>query len=149
MEDLIEKLSGTVLVIDDNHADFVTLKAVVNGMDVSQVFPNGIEVCFAYDIQQALDALKSKNFDAILLDLFLPGVVETEGLKKIIAAYPSTPVIIYSGHYDRDMVRKFITAGASDYLVKDCVTEKDLIERIYIAVLRNKRDRSLDHLQMD
>lgn len=136
-----------LLVVDDNHDSCIILRAALETDDLHYCFPNGIEVCVAYDIPGALAVLKEKLPDAVLLDLFLPGVEETQGLKQLAEAYPELPIIIYSGHYDRDLVRKCISSGATDYIVKSCIEEKGLAERIFIAIIRHKRDRSLEKLQ--
>lgn len=70
------------------------------------------------DGRQALAAIRSEKFDAIILDLTLPGL---DGLEVIIQARKSgvrTPIIVLTARGTLDERLQGLDAGADDYLPK-------------------------------
>ena len=97
---------------------------------------------FAVDTAQSLDeagaAVKSMNYDAILLDLRLPDGDGLTLLKSLRSQGDKTPVIVLTA---RDAVAdrvRGLNAGADDYLIKPFAIE-ELVARIN-AVLRRPND---------
>lgn len=71
-----------------------------------------------YDGNVALDRIKNESFDAVLLDIMLPGLDGLSILKEARAAGIETPIIMTSA---KSSVSDKITAldlGADDYLTK-------------------------------
>ena len=93
--------------------------------------------------REALDKIKDNDFDAILLDLAMPGWDGIETLKRLKEENPNLQVILLTGHAT---VRKSVEAmrlGAAD-LVEKPATLDDLLEKIEEArerrnLLREKR----------
>jgi two-component system copper resistance phosphate regulon response regulator CusR len=77
---------------------------------------------FAVDVarngQEGLELAQSYDYDAIILDLLLPGLDGTEVLRKIRRSDSQVPILILTA---RDAVRDKVAhfeAGADDYLTK-------------------------------
>jgi len=68
--------------------------------------------------EKALDSLKSKQPDLILLDIGLPGISGIEALKEIKSQYPEILVIMITAYEDIDTVISAMKIGAHDYVVK-------------------------------
>ncbi len=102
-------MSIRFLVADDDPA-MRTLVAVLLG-DIA-------EIVEAADGDEALDMLKERAYDLVLLDWDMPGPDGLEVLKTIRSLRPRLPIIMVTGEAERVHVLKAIHAGASDYLVK-------------------------------
>lgn len=79
-----------------------------------------VEVTLAGTCEQALRLAGNYAYDAILLDLLMPGIGGLEVLKEIRRASPNaaTPVIIVSVLSDAQTKERCARAGANAYVVK-------------------------------
>ncbi len=79
-----------------------------------------VDVTLAGTCEQALRLAGNYAYDAILLDLLMPGVGGFEVLKEVRAASPNmaTPVIIVSVLADQATKDRCMAAGANAYVVK-------------------------------
>jgi two-component system copper resistance phosphate regulon response regulator CusR len=79
-----------------------------------------VEVTLAGTCEQALRLARDFAYDAILLDLLMPGVGGFEVLKEIRRASPNTatPVIIVSVLSDQATRERCMRMGANAYVVK-------------------------------
>jgi DNA-binding response OmpR family regulator len=102
-----------VLIVDDEESMRLFLARVLaNGLK--------IEVTLAGTCEQALRLARNYAYDAILLDLLMPGIGGFEVLKEIRRASPNvaTPVIIVSVLTDPATRERCMKAGASAYSPK-------------------------------
>lgn len=78
------------------------------------------EVQLAGTCEQALRLARNYAYDAILLDLMMPGIGGFEVLKAIRAssANMATPILIISALEDIETNDRCLAAGASGFLVK-------------------------------
>ncbi|OGA94586.1 MAG: hypothetical protein A3G27_00335 [Betaproteobacteria bacterium RIFCSPLOWO2_12_FULL_66_14] len=79
-----------------------------------------VEVTLAGTCEQALRLARNYAYDAILLDLLMPGVGGFEVLREIRRASPNiaTPVIIVSVLSDQATRDRCMRLGANAYVVK-------------------------------
>jgi len=102
-----------VLIVDDEESMRLFLARILaNGLKV--------EVTLAGTCEQALRMAGNYAYDAILLDLLMPGVGGFEVLREIRRASPNvaTPVIVVSVLADQATKDRCMRAGASAYVVK-------------------------------
>jgi DNA-binding response OmpR family regulator len=102
-----------VLIVDDEESMRLLLaRILVNGLKV--------EVTLAGTCEQALRLAGNYAYDAILLDLRMPGIGGFEVLREIRRASPNiaTPVVIVSVLSDQATRDRCMRAGASAYVVK-------------------------------
>ena len=102
-----------ILIVDDEESMRLFLARVLAaGLKV--------EVTLAGTCEQALRLAGNYAYDAILLDLLMPGVGGYEVLKEIRRASPNaaTPVIIVSVLSDPATRERCLKAGASAYVPK-------------------------------
>jgi two-component system response regulator MprA len=115
-----------ILVVDDD----ASLRKALRRVLVS----HGFEVEVAEDGVEALARLRSRPFDAIVLDVMMPGTDGIEVCEQLRAEGDELPVLMLTA---RDAVRDRVIgleAGADDYLVKPFANE-ELVARIR-ALLR-------------
>ena len=135
-----------VLVVDDE-------KLIVKGLRFS-LEQDDMEVDCAYDGEEALEMVKRKEYDMILLDVMLPKYDGFEVCRQI-REYSDVPIIMLTAKgetYDKVLG---LELGADDYIVKPFET-KEVTARIK-AVLRrcgskdeeNKGVYDFDNLHLD
>ena len=104
--------TGRILVVDDNASNRDLLDRRL-GLE-------GHQVTTAESGEEALEILRGSTFDAVLLDLMMPGLNGFEVLERMKADHRlhDIPVIMISGFQETDSVIRCIEAGAEDYLSK-------------------------------
>jgi CheY-like chemotaxis protein len=101
-----------ILIVDDNATN---LKLVAYLMKA-----NGYEVDTALDAELAMEAIRSRRPDVVLMDIQLPGIDGLE-LTRLLKADPRTRDILiiavtaYAMKGDQD---KALAAGCDDYITK-------------------------------
>ncbi|MGQ9857751.1 MAG: response regulator [Thermodesulfobacteriota bacterium] len=110
-----------VLLVDDEEM-FVEMLA-------QRLEARGLEVAKAFDGDQALQRVREKDYDVVILDVLMPGKGGVDVLKEIKQIKPLTEVIMLTGHATVDTAIQGMKFGAYDYLLKPTETE-DLMEKI-------------------
>jgi DNA-binding response OmpR family regulator len=99
-----------VLVVDDE-PDFLEVL-------VKRLSKRNLLVVPAASGRAALDVLSREAFDAVVLDLNMPGISGMETLAEIKKTWPSMEVIILTGRAEVQLALKGMQTGAFDYLLK-------------------------------
>ncbi|WP_026524536.1 MULTISPECIES: response regulator transcription factor [unclassified Butyrivibrio] len=97
-----------------------------------------------YDGQDALDYILSSEYDGIILDIMMPGMMGTEVLKKIREKGISTPVLFLTAKSEIEDRITGLDLGADDYLTKP-FDMGELLARIR-AMTRRKADYAPNNL---
>jgi DNA-binding response OmpR family regulator len=103
----------------------------------AQLTKAGHAVSTAPDGEQALPLLEAQRFDAVILDLGLPGMDGFAVLQWIRQRFSALPVLILTARDDVDDRVRGLTAGADDYLTKP-FNVAELQARL-VALLRRAR----------
>ena len=74
--------------------------------------------------QEALDLVRQREWDVVILDIGLPGRGGLQLLKDIKHDVPRLPVLILSMHSEDQYAVRAVRAGAAGYLTKEAATEK-------------------------
>ena len=74
--------------------------------------------------QEALDMIRTNEYDLVLLDISLPGVSGLDILKQITAEKPKLPVLILSIHSEEQYAVRALKTGASGYMTKASAPEE-------------------------
>lgn len=99
-----------ILIVDDDLSVREVLEA--------RLIKEGYAVDTAEDFNHAKKALTERNFDAILLDVVLPGVGGIGILEYIKNADIETPVIMITGDPNVETATRSVQHGAYDYISK-------------------------------
>src|SRR5580698_1322882 len=101
---------GKVLIVDDEpsirraiRTTFATL-----GFDISEAVTG----------EQALPLLHATNFDAVLLDVNMPGMGGLEACREIRRRFPRLSVLMLTVRDAEDDKVEALNAGADDYVTK-------------------------------
>jgi two-component system chemotaxis response regulator CheY len=105
-----------VLVVDDS--------AVMRKVLIRELKQCGIEdVTEATDGLEGLEAASKENFDLILMDWNMPGLLGIDVVRKLREAQITTPIMMVTTEGERNNVVIAIQAGANNYLVKPFSSE--------------------------
>jgi DNA-binding response OmpR family regulator len=111
----------TILVVDDEDA----LREVIQ----QELSKSGYDVDTAEDGNVALEALKKKNYELVLLDIKMPRLDGIEVLKFIQKETPSTKVIMLTALNDLQHALQAKQYGAIDFITKP-YNYDEIIKRI-------------------
>ena len=146
--------SGRVLAVDDNEENREVLSR--------RLKRHGLEVETAVNGREALEMVRSKDFDLVLLDIIMPEL-DGHSVLQQMKADPATrhiPVIMISALDQLDSVISCIEAGAEDFLPKPfnptllrarlgaCLEKKALrdLEQQHLRTIQETQRRLSDEL---
>jgi len=126
-----------VLLVDDE-------KGYINVLS-NRLSKRSINATKAFSGTQAIQILRKKDFDVVVLDLKMEDMDGIEVLKIMKKMAPEVPVIFLTGHGSQEAAREGIAFGAFDYLTKPCELSQ-LIEKIKQAYLYQLEELKKSHL---
>jgi PAS domain S-box-containing protein len=111
---------------------------------IQEILADSISMRILFTLADRLEAafqiLENTQVDLILLDLGLPDSNGLETVKKMFEVAESVPIIVLTGHDDRQMALAAVKVGAQDYLVKGKIAV-DVFERVIRYSLERHRNR--------
>jgi DNA-binding response OmpR family regulator len=100
----------SIAVVDDDFVIQELIKTTFGAINAQvEAYSNG---------QEFVDAVKSKDYDLVFLDIRMPGMDGFQVLKRLHAEDIDLPVIILSAISQREAVIKAFQAGVRSYLIK-------------------------------
>jgi len=124
------KEKSNILVVDDDSAHRTMLKTLLTGW--------GYEISEADDGSTAIEKVKDRVFDLILMDIRMVKISGLEAMAEIKALNPAIPVIIMTAFSSVETAVDALKNGAYDYLTKP----------LDFDVLRLTMERAMDHTQL-
>ncbi|WP_349810988.1 ATP-binding protein [Xanthomonas dyei] len=122
--------SMRMLVADDHEANRMVLQRLLEKAGHKVLCVNGAE--------QVLDAMAEEDFDAVIVDLHMPGMNGLDMLKQLRVMHASgmryTPVVVLSADVTPEAIRACEQAGARAFLAKPVVAAKLLDTLADLAV---------------
>jgi len=116
-----------VLLVDDEEQFVETLAQRLEARDFT--------VATAFNGDQALEYVRGKDVDVVVLDVLMPGLSGIDTLREMKRVRPLTEVIMLTGHATVETAIEGMKLGAFDYLMKPTEIE-DLVEKINKAQRR-------------
>lgn len=113
-------MKKSILIVDDSPNIRTELKALLEY--------EGYEVTTAESGETGLKLVSENSFNAILLDVKLPGMDGLETLTEIKKVNPLVKVIMISGHADLEIAVQATRLGAYNFFQKPLKPEKVLLE---------------------
>ena len=135
----MEYTKYAVLLIDDDILDQRLTKQALAKSSPRIRF----KVDIADTLSKAFEILKTKSYDAILLDLGLPDSQGLETVKKVRAVNLQGPIVVLTGLADEELGLEAIKEGADDYVVKGNYLEHVLVRIIRYATKRKEVEDKL------
>ena len=121
-----------ILIVDD---DTALLKALPQALYIRMP---GSRVDTCNSALEALDLIKTHDYDAIVSDIKMPGMDGLVLLARIQELRPATPTLLITGHGDHNLAIEALRGSAYDFIQKP-------IDRDYFvaALLRATQTRHL------
>jgi two-component system response regulator HydG len=117
-----------ILVVDDDLSHLKTLKTIISSW--------GYKTTEANDGTKAVECVKERPYDLILMDVRMAEMSGIEALKQIKGYNPSIPILIMTAYSSVDSAVEALKAGAYDYLTKP----------LDFDVLKLTLERALEHI---
>ncbi len=117
----------TVLLVDDE-VDFVDVLG-------DRLEARDISVVKTHSGREALEASEKRVFDAIVLDMVMPGMDGIETLEGLLEINPDLQVILLTGQATLEQAATAIRVGALDLLEKPADIDT-LVSKIEMAATR-------------
>ena len=127
---MADKLDASVLLVDDEEQFLQVLS--------ERLTNRGLHVISVTSGEEAVVLVENKNFDAVVVDLAMPGIDGIETTKKIKEKRPDLEIIILTGHATVKAGIEAMKLGAEDFLEKP-VDLNVLLERISEAKQKRMR----------
>ncbi|NIP42811.1 MAG: response regulator [candidate division Zixibacteria bacterium] len=105
-----------VLLVDDEVEFTKTLS--------ERLESRGLKVDSANSGEEAIKKIGESSYDAIFLDLAMPGMDGIETLKGLLAENPDLQVILLTGHASINKSVEAVKLGAKDFLEKPANIDK-------------------------
>ncbi len=106
-----------VLVVDDEE-DFV--ETLVNRLKKRKIPTTGV-----LSGEEAIDLMKKREFDVVILDIKMPGGMDgIEALREIKKIQPLSEVLLLTGHASVETSIEGMKLGAFDYVLKPIKLEE-------------------------
>ncbi|MCL6119519.1 MAG: response regulator transcription factor [Deltaproteobacteria bacterium] len=113
----------TVVIVDDHSILLSTLKIFLDTQE-------GISVAgTSNDAMRAVELIKTKTPDVVLLDISMPKINGIDLIPKIKKVSPNSKILMLTMFEDKQYMQKVLEAGASGFLVKKAM-DYDLVYAI-------------------
>lgn len=120
---------NTVLIVDDERSIRLSLRTILSGL--------GFMIVEAARGEEALALIRTAQFDAVLLDINMPGMGGVEVCRMMRKKSARLPIIMLTVQGSEDRKVEALDAGADDYITKPFQL-RELIARLRAAVRRNE-----------
>jgi DNA-binding NtrC family response regulator len=134
-----------VLLVDDE-VDFLEIMG-------ERLEARGIEVSISSSAEEAVKRIETDMFDAVILDLQMPGMNGLEALQQIKERRPEIQVILLTGHATVEKGVEAIKLGAMDFVEKPADLEllEEKIAKAHkkkmLIVEKDSQDRVINALK--
>jgi len=122
-ESTVEPITGRILIVDDDPHFLRVLSRILSGENFA--------VTASSNPCEAIDLLRSSNFDLIICDLRMPDCDGLNLLQTVRSGGSETPVVILTAYGEVDSYLEAMNAGATEYLNKPIKSDE------LVQVVRN------------
>ncbi|GAA3772717.1 ATP-binding protein [Corallibacter vietnamensis] len=122
-----------ILVVEDNKINQMITKKILNKMKLyCEVVDNG---------EEAVDMVKTQNYDVILMDIHMPGISGLEATKIIRTFNKEITIFALTAVTLEDKMQEFDEAGFDDIISKP-FKQEDFEKKLYNALIDNNKTTS-------
>lgn len=124
---------GKVLVVDDESSIRRALRTTLGAL--------GFQVCEASNGERAVELARGESFDAVLLDVNMPGIGGVETCRVLRQSHPQLGILMLTVRNGQEDKVEALDAGADDYIAKPFEL-RELAARLRAAVRRSRTAQS-------
>ncbi|MBW2553372.1 MAG: response regulator transcription factor [Deltaproteobacteria bacterium] len=112
-------MSLRIVLADDHRIIREGLRALLEKKTDAEV------IAEAEDGRTAVELSRKLKPDVVIMDITMPDLNGIEATRQIVNETSDIKVIALSMHSDKKFVIEMLSAGASGYMLKDCITHRD------------------------
>ncbi len=127
----------TILIVDDEADIRSTLQGVLED--------EGYKTLLAASAEEALESLRRKHVDIVLLDIWLPGMDGLDALPRIVESEDHPEVVMISGHGNIETAVRATKLGAFDFLEKPLSVDRMLLVLKHAIEAKRLRSENLEY----
>jgi two-component system invasion response regulator UvrY len=120
-----------ILVCDDHPVVREGLREILTAIEHVE------KVGEASDAGELFDAVRAQRWDAVVLDIGLPGLSGLDALRQLKQERPRLPVLVLSVYPADQFAVRVLRAGASGYLTKDAAAQ-ELVKAVLAVAAGHK-----------
>jgi len=125
----MDSAHGTVLLVEDDSSIRRGLRATLSALQ--------FDIGEASTGEEALLRLRMIDYDAVLMDLNMPGMGGVEACRRVRKEFPQIPILVVTVRDREEDKIEALDAGADDFITKPFQI-KELAARIRAAVRRHR-----------
>jgi len=125
---MLDKPRENILVVDDESSIRQALRVTLGTV--------GFGVAEASTGEQAIELIRSERYDAVLLDMNMPGMGGMTACREIRRLSPGLPILMVTIRDSQDDKVEALEAGADDYVTKP-FHMRELTARVRAAIRRS------------
>ncbi len=122
-----------ILLVEDNEGDARLFRVLLNENSSGEY-----SLTLANDLKSAKEYLRENIYNLLILDLNLPDSTGPDTFTEINSVAENIPVVVLTGHSDRELGKQIIQQGAEDYLSKNDLSGELNVKTIRFAIERFK-----------
>jgi len=126
-----------ILIVDDQPINVKAVEGILKKYEAN--------ILSVYDGNQAIEAIKNKHFDLVLMDLAMPNCGGIEATTEIRKTHPNLPIVALTGSVDEHTRLSCIRVGINDYLSKP-ISKNKLIKAIYKVISVDSKCIDLEYV---
>lgn len=128
--------TAEVLIAEDSEETRYYLKRILKPLNL------GITEVENGDL--ALEKIKEREFDVVLMDIVMPGKSGLEVTKKVREelGYLFTPIIVMTAYNDEELIETAFKSGASDFMIKP-LSKNEVLSRISKRIQQRNLEREM------
>ncbi|WP_373839423.1 response regulator [Methanospirillum sp.] len=122
-----------VLIVEDNRIEALDLIKIIeaHGYDLAGVAKNG---------EEALFMARTKNPDAILMDIKLEGKMDGISAAEQITSTKQIPIVFLTGISDVETIRRAVSTRLSGFIIKP-FSEKDIVNSLEVGIYKYESEK--------
>jgi len=123
---MADQISSTnILIVDDEESV---------GLGMSEMLKDqGYEAEYVVNGEEALDAVKERDFSLIFMDIIMPGMNGLETFREINRVRPGATVILFTGYFRdaEDVILKGVEEGMVDEFIRKPYFADEIIRSVH------------------
>jgi signal transduction histidine kinase len=117
-----------LLLVDDDRVDRLAIRRAIEQSGLNAILDE------AHDGNEALDKVKERRYDCLLLDHDLPAITGMELTQQLRERGNLTPVVLVTGQQNEELLQSAVDAGVTDFFPKGDLSPRRLALRIRFAI---------------
>ena len=127
-----------VLLVEDSASDALLLQE-----SLGESRPGEFDFTHVESWAEAVQCMREKEFEVLLLDLLLPDITGRETFLRARAEAPHLPIVVLTGETNEALGLEAVRHGIQDYLIKGQAYGRQTIRAIRYAIERKQVEDAL------